>query len=240
MAKTAESARKSVQSRRPVGRPRGDGKPHLTRERVFAVSARLIAQHGFAGTSIRMIARELNASPASLFHLFESKTALLNGLIAYAASPSLAFYAQMVDLDAPPDVALYKSIYEEVRAVASADRDHAALFYLPEIWQADFAAARQVRTDMVTHYHGLIARGCAAGLLQAPHVSLAAEQVFQLTETSILAGDMASTLSPDEQAVAAADFSLRGLLADSVRLEDIRGQAARISLQIELPALARD
>ena len=71
-------------------------------------------------------------------------------------------------------------------------------------------------------------------------VSLAAEQVFQLTETSILAGDMASTLSPEEQAVATADFSLRGLLADSARLEDVRGQAAQISLQIELPALARD
>ncbi len=229
MSNSATSAEK-----RPVGRPRGDGTPHLTRERVFAVSAGLIGKHGFGGTSIRMIAGALKASPASLFHLFGSKADLLNDLIAFAAAPSLTFYGQIAALDLAPDVALYKSILEEVRWVASAERDQAALFYLPELRQAEFAPARQVRADMVRHFEALIARGCKAGVLVADYPQLAAEQVFQLTETSILAGDAVDRMLPDVQAMATADLCLRGLLADAARLDSLKVQAGGIALVIEM------
>ncbi|MEO0963092.1 MAG: TetR/AcrR family transcriptional regulator, partial [Pseudomonadota bacterium] len=230
MSETAISASKPPAGRRPVGRPRGDGKPHLTREVVLSAAARLMAIHGYGGTSIRMIAKDLKASPASLFHLFEAKADLLNALIAYAAAPSLAFYAQINDLDVPADVALYKSVFEETRMVASFDREQAGLFYLPELRQPEFAVAQQVRADMVRHFHGLIIEGCTSGLMASAHPALAAEQVFQLTETSIMAGENVANLKADEQAVAAADLALHGLLLDPARLENIRQQAAQIVL----------
>lgn len=233
MSKTAISSGRAAKrvpaGRRPVGRPRGDGKPHLTRQAVFAASAQLIARHGYGGTSIRMIAAALEASPASLFHLFETKADLLNDMIAFAAGPSLAFYAMVRDLGAPPDVALYKSIYEEVRWVASADQAQASLFYLPELRQPDFAPAQQVRAGLVGHFSGLIEEGCALGLLTAAHPTLAAEQVFQLTETSILAPDIAADLSAEAQAAAAADLCLRGMLVETQRLDAIRAEAGAIS-----------
>jgi AcrR family transcriptional regulator len=231
----SSSSSKPARPKRAVGRPRGDGKPHLTREHVFAVTAKLVAQHGFSGASTRMIAAALEASPASLFHLFGSKADLLNDMIAYAAGPSGAFYQALGQLGLPPEVALYKSVHEETRVVASADPDHAALFYLPELRLPDFAPAQAVRGELVAHYHRLIDAGCATGVLRVPHPALAAEQLFQLSETSILACGTAQDIAPDEQARATADFCLRGVLARPARLDSVRDAAAGVTLGIAMP-----
>ena len=116
------STKTPASRKRPVGRPRSDGKPHLTKSEVFKVSAKLIAQYGYAGTGIRLIASELDISTASFFHLFGSKDAMLNQLIVFATQHSLDFHARVRALNLPPEIALYKSLFEETRAVASADR----------------------------------------------------------------------------------------------------------------------
>ena len=222
-------------ARRPVGRPRRDGKAHLSYEQVFDVCARLIAQHGFAGTSIRMIAAELDASTASFFHLFKTKDDLLNALIAFAAAPSLKFYDQLSAFDLPPAVALFKSIHEEARFVTSANPDYAALFYLPELRKPAFQPAQAVRTSMIVHYQRLIEAGMAKGTLRAAVPELAAEQVFQLSETSILVDMQARGLTPERQADLTAEFALRGLLVNSGGIDAIRKTAAAIDLQMDVP-----
>lgn len=232
---TANTTDDAAKKRRPVGRPRGDGKPHLTRHRVFEVCAKLFAEHGYAGASIRMMANELDASPASLFNLFGSKDGLLNDLISYGAQGSLDFYKALEGADAPADVLLYKSIFEEVIAVTSADRDHAGLFYLPELRKPEFEAAQRVRASMVKHYRELIERGISEGTLQANIVQLAAEHVFQLTETSILAPYIGGDVSPVDQAKSTAGFCMNALLVNDDRLDEIAHAANEIPNKIELP-----
>ncbi len=219
---------------RPVGRPRNDGKPHLSRRRVFQVCSKLIAEHGYGGTGIRMMATALDASPASLFNLFGSKDGLLVELISYAAQPSLAFYRKMADIDADPVTKLYKSVYEEVIVVASADQDYAALFYLPELRKPELKPAQGVRQDMISHYQTLIIEGERSGRLVVPHAALAAEQVFQLTETFILGSSAVTRQPPARLAKRTADFALRGLLKDPGELEDLARQARQIPLSIDL------
>lgn len=221
-----------TQKPQPVGRPRKNGKPHLTRELVFVASAKLIAQNGFAGAGVRAIAAALDASPASLFHLFGSKDGLLNELIAFAAGPSIQFYENLEALDLPPAVAIFKGLVVETQAVAEADRDHAALFYLPELRKPEFAPAQELRATMVAHYKRMIEEGVAGGVLVSQLPALAAEQAFQLSETSILAGSAASQIDPTEQALATARFFLRGMLADPRQLPDIEQAACRVDLQI--------
>lgn len=232
---TKKSPDLATKKRRPVGRPRGDGKPHLTRQRVFEICTKLIAEHGFAGTSIRMMATALDASPASLFNLFGSKDGLLNELISFAAQASLSFYDELKAIDAEPEVLLYKSIYEEVVAVASADQDYVGIFYLPELRKPEFASAQAVRTRMVAHYAGLIEDCLAKNTMKAIQSQLAAEQVFQLTETSILAPQLANELTPEEQAKETADFCFRALRCDEVKLQSVRKGAAMIDLGIMPP-----
>ncbi|WP_377351970.1 TetR/AcrR family transcriptional regulator [Phenylobacterium conjunctum] len=224
--------------RRPVGRPRGDGRPHLTRTVVFLAAARLIAEHGYAGTSIRMIAREAEASPASLFNLFAGKDELLNELILYLAQPSLAFYGDLeaeVGAGAAPSAALYRMVFEEARLVASVDRAYVAVFLLPELRQSQFGPARAARRALVAHYQRLILGGLGDGTLVCDQPHLAAEQLFQLTETSLIMDETQPPLSPDDLARATARFCLRGLLADPARLADLEAEAAQLRSSLILP-----
>ena len=215
--------------RRPVGRPRGDGRPHLTRDEVFLTAARLISVEGYTGASIRMIAQALGAAPASLFNLFPSKDALLNGLVVYLAAPSLDFYARLDALALPPEVALFKSLFEEAALVASVDRALPAIFYLPELRKPQFEQAQQARAALVAHYRRLIGAGLASGALQCDLPDLAAEQMLQLSETSVLA---AVPASPEVQARASARMALRALLIDPGRLEAVEAHAAQVRLTI--------
>lgn len=234
MAETNEkpSAKKI---RRPVGRPRADGKPQLTKEAVFLVTAKHIAQDGYAGASIRKIAAELKAAPASVFNLFPTKDVLLNELLGFAAAPSMTFYAELGKLTLSPEVALFKSIMEEVIAVASADRDFPAIFYLPELAKPGFEPAQETRANMVEHYRSLIEAGQETGALRCELPALSAEQVFQLTETSIIAQEVAAVTPPETAARATARFCLRGLLVNPADLDAIEQAANQVSLAFVLP-----
>ena len=56
-----------------------------TRERILDAAARLIADQGYAATSIAQISRAADAKPASIYWAFESKEALLAAVMERAA-----------------------------------------------------------------------------------------------------------------------------------------------------------
>jgi AcrR family transcriptional regulator len=191
-----------------------------------------MSRHGYAGTSIRMIAAELGASPASIFNLFSSKQEILNEVIIWCIAPLLVFYKKLMELGLSPEVAMYKSIYEDVMAMAKAEQDVPAIFYLPELRQPEFAPASDIRAKATAHYQRLIKAGQKQGVFTKLPAVFSAEQIFQLTETSILASEQALKLSPKQQATATATFCLRGLLNDASRLDEIAEEAGRIDLVI--------
>lgn len=226
-------------ARRPAGRPRSDGRPHLTRADVFLAAARLISEHGYAGASVRMIAQAVGASAASLFNLFGSKDELLNALIAYLAGPSLAFYADVeaeVAAGASAPSALFRMVLEEARLVASVERAFVAVFLLPELQQPQFGPARAVRDALVGFYERRIREGLATGSLVCDHPRLAAEQLFQLTETSMVMPAEHAAPSPDLLALATARFCLRGLLAAPEFLDSVEHEAAALQVELRLPS----
>ena len=226
----------SNKQKKPVGRPRSDGKPHLTREDVLVVCMGLFAEHGYAGTGIRMIADALQSSPASIFNLFGSKEGILNEVIEFASRPSLNFYHALNGTDEVPVVKLYKCIFEEVMAVSSADQEQAALFYLPELRKPEMSMAQQLRETMIQNYAQLIKDAAKAGDLKIESITQTAEQVFQLTETAIVGGPKLKKIRPKDQARQTSRFCLRAMLNDPQRLPDIEAAASKIKLQIELPS----
>lgn len=225
--------------KKPVGRPRADGRPHLTEWEVYGAAAKLIARDGFAGTSIRKLAHELGVTTASVLHLFKTKEDILNRLICVAAAPSIAFYERIQTRTEPARVLLYKSLYEETLLVASAAKEFPALFYLPELSKPAFAPAQAARRTMINHYEILIERGQEGGEFEILNATLAAEQFFQLTETSILAGAEANRLSPAEQADATASLCLRAILKKKSSIETIARSAAKLDDHIEGHAIDR-
>jgi TetR/AcrR family transcriptional repressor of nem operon len=55
--------------------------PPDTRTRILAAAARLFHEQGYHGTGISTILREADVNPGSLYHLFPSKEALLEGVL---------------------------------------------------------------------------------------------------------------------------------------------------------------
>ena len=218
--------------KRPVGRPRADGREHLAPDDLLRVTAKLIAQNGYTGTSFRMIAKELDVTIASIFHLYPSKEKLLIAMISYASRPSLDFYGQLDASTAQPAAKLFKAIVEEFRAVSSVDRDFVAIFYLPELRRPEFATAQQIRAQMVDQYRKLIRQGVMVGSLEVADEVWSAEQIFQLTETNIIAGNSIDAADIDRRALETARFCMRGLLKDQGQLDDIESEAAKVDASI--------
>lgn len=223
-----------TETKRPVGRPRSDGGQQLTRDKLLKATAKLIAANGYTGTSFRKIAAALDVTTASIFHLYPSKEALLNALIAYAAAPSLHFYDELKALKLPAPNVLYKSIFEEAIAVSSVDHDYVSIFYLPELRRPEFAEAQAVRAEMVTHYRKLVEQGQKQKAFVVSNAFWTAEQIFQLTETSILADDQSMKLSIVERARETARLCLRALLINPEQLNSIEASAKEISLNIDV------
>lgn len=76
------SAREPRPGRRRPGRPRGQDSS-VVREAVLRAAIDLIAEHGFAATSMAQIAEAAGISPSGLAHHFRSKNALLAAVLAH-------------------------------------------------------------------------------------------------------------------------------------------------------------
>ena len=57
------------------------GNPADTRQRLLDVAIALISRHGFAGTSLQMIADELGFTKAAIYYHFRSRDQLLVALM---------------------------------------------------------------------------------------------------------------------------------------------------------------
>ena len=211
-------------AKRPVGRPRANGLPHLARGAVFKAAAEMIARFGYAGASLRKIADELEVSAPSILNMFKTKDQLLNELIVALASRTLSFHEALERENLAPEVALYKMIYEEVISVAGA-HELTRLFYLPELRLPGFEVAQAQRESMVANFKQRVVQCVDRQVFREVDALLATEQIFQLTETSMIALDVEALGLIDSQALATADFVLRGFLVKPGRLVAIRKKA---------------
>ena len=175
--------------KRPVGRPRVDGRSHLTKIDVFRTAAKLMSVFGFTGTSVRMIAQELDCTTASIFNLFPTKKDLFDELITFVAEVPIEFYEELRALNLPPAEALFKSLMEDSMILNSAPVEFIALFEMPELRHPDFGHARSLRRKFVSHYDSIIADGIDQGDFHECNARWMAEQMIQLIETCIMAGD---------------------------------------------------
>ncbi len=71
---------------------------------------------------------------------------------------------------------------------------------------------------MINAYAKQLKAGIESGIFRDFNVALMAEQVFQLTETAIVALEPGKLGSPNEQAASTAEFVMRSLLLKPARL----------------------
>lgn len=218
------------QTPRPVGRPRADGKPPLERREVLLTAGKLITEHGYAGTSLRLIAEALGTSAPAILQRFGNKAELLNELVRLMADVSVHFHSSLEALNLSPDVRLYKMVHSEVMALASSVDAPISVFYLPELRQPEFKVAQQARARMMNFYLEVVTDGINAELFHDGSATTIAEQIFQLTETVMIAQDRQSLGAPEVLAEHTATFALRGIMRKPNRLARIQTAAKKIDM----------
>lgn len=219
-------------NKRPVGRPRLDGRAQLTRDQLIDAAAKLMSQYGYSGTSIRMIAQELNVTTASVFNYYPSKRELFSVVMRTVSTPVFAFHKALAKLSLAPSEELFKTIVEDAMAVITAPHHLVALFYLPELRQAEFAKESAYRKRMAAHYRMLIEQGVSTGEFVAQDPIWMAEQTLQLTETNISANVKHSKQTARRRAVETARFCLRGLLVPEPEISRVEKVCLELKLAI--------
>ncbi len=215
---------------RPVGRPRAGGAPAIERKQVLLTAGQLMTEHGYAATSLRMIAETLGTSAPAIAQRFGTKAQLLIELVGMMSDVSIRFHSALETLHLPPHVRLYKMVHAEVMALAGASHAPVSVFYLPELRRPEFDRAQVARSNMMQFYQDVISEGADADLFQVDSTIVAVEQVFQLTETVIVARDRSTLGTSEALATQTARFVLRGLLTNPSDLDAIQRRSDAINL----------
>jgi AcrR family transcriptional regulator len=145
-----------------------DAKAHAVRRDAFIDSAqRLIQTRGYEQTSIQDVLDDLETSKGAFYHYFESKAALLEGVIARMVDGALAAVAPVVDdprTTAPEKVL---GVFTGIASYKVARRD--LLIALMQTWFSDDNAIvrekfrRRVAAQLTPMLTRIIRQGVAEG-----------------------------------------------------------------------------
>ncbi len=170
----------------------GPGRPRLAprrrqgrtpRAEILDAAAELFTTQGYASTSTRAVADAVGIRQASLYHHFAAKDDILEALLAETVSGPLALAERLRAEPVAPAVRLYALARFDVRQLCSARWNLGALYLLPELRSARFAAFRRQRDDLRGHYERFAAEVLAAA--RAAHAEGAELLPFRMVESVI-------------------------------------------------------
>lgn len=217
-----------------LGRPRSDGRPPVHRDDILRAAQKLFSENGYSGTSIRALARALDIHATSIFHHFPTKEAILETLIDMAFGTERDFFRGLSELPVPPDVALYKAVYEDVQYCHSGIKamPFQSIMLLPELRGHSALKAPRYWEEMTAYYEDWLCLGQREGLL-IPHTArAAAEGLLALGVTAIVSFTRDRLGAPPDLARSLSEIALRGLLVDPKRLPEIADAADAIELKL--------
>jgi len=136
-----------------------DPEAHAIKRDAFLDAAqRLIQLKGYESTSVQDVLHEVRTSKGAFYHYFDSKGALLNGVVERMVEAALTAVTPIVeDPDLPADVKL-RGVFDGIAAWKTARKD--LLLALTENWMSDDNAIvrEKFRRSVVLRLTPLIAR----------------------------------------------------------------------------------
>lgn len=180
---------------------------------IYETAARLFSQHGYHGTSIRQVARELDLQGGSLYAHINAKEDVLWGIINHAADQFLCAVRPIVASDLPPVDKLRAAIRAHVYVVTD-NLDAATVYhndwkYLNPDRQAQ---VRERRNEYETLFRSIVAEGTAAGQFRPVDDKFASLLALSAVNWLYQWYRPDGPLTPDEVADQFSDLIVRGLL----------------------------
>jgi AcrR family transcriptional regulator len=153
------------------------------RQQIEDVASKLFRERGYAGTSVRDIAQELNLQGGSLYAHVASKEDVLWAIVIRAADHFQALVGPIAASDVAPAARLREMIRAHVRVVTSSQRDAAVFLHEWRLLSADRRSAVAARRDA---YEGLFRKVISEG---------SAAKVFRSVDPRLTAMAMLSALN---------------------------------------------
>jgi AcrR family transcriptional regulator len=152
-----------------------------SRDQVLERAARLFAEKGYDGASVRQIADEVAVRPSSLYHHFAGKDRILFEICyGFQSDFNVVVLPELLG-ERPPEAAIRAAVRQHIlfaharwAQVVVSIRERRSL---PRDQQAAIAALRRQYRDAMA---ATIERGCALGLFDVPDAKLAAMAVLDL------------------------------------------------------------
>ncbi len=217
--------------RRRVGRPRAKApeREQPTEEAILEAARALFSTHGYTATSTRQIAEAAGIRQPTLFHYFPNKKAILKTIIDLAMTPETAFIDREAGLKLPPDVALYRYARFVFANLATNPNVLGSPLQFPETTGDEFpefwTAYEKIYRTLKRH----IRAGIQSKVFESVEVESASEQLFALIEAP-LGRPRQTSHRASRAAEQAATLTLKALLRDPRRLEDVQAQAGALEI----------
>jgi AcrR family transcriptional regulator len=146
---------------------------------ILRVASRVLAEHGYHGTSLEMIADRMDLTKASLYYYYESKDALILACLERVALQSIDAMEAIAALETDLVERLKAMIIEQLGLYTHSEPDLARLFLQHMDWPDEIA--REMRRWRATHrrpFDRIIDEGVATGVFAPEHDEVARHCMF--------------------------------------------------------------
>mgnify|MGYP001821314599 FL=1 len=195
-----------------------------TRQRILVEASRLLALHGYRGTTTRDIASAVGISQPSLFFHFPSKRTIVEELYRFDLIPALAGFERLVGGNGTPGAKLFAIIAGEVRREMDSPFDMRAYISFEALNDPELAPFRDLLTQFDQLTSELIRQGQESGQFIDVDPWLALQMVSGFLARSNLFLTIDQARRPFHPEASAA-LVVRGLLADPNSLDEIQAEA---------------
>jgi TetR/AcrR family transcriptional regulator, cholesterol catabolism regulator len=195
-----------------------------TRERLLEVAVDLFAAKGFAGTSIRDIAKAMGMSISNIYHYFGNKEGVLLELFKYSSERLLNALKAAAALEMEP-LAHFKSLVSTHIEMAGRLRNHAKIYTIDEEQMSPeaYEISRGIQRQILEIYNEELRRLRAAGHLRTPEVSVLAFNILGVINWMLRWYREGGPLSLEEVRQEIVSFILHGALKHSAGPEGGQG-----------------
>ncbi len=157
----------------------GDTDTLNRKEKILHAAMNLFRQKGYAGTSMRDLAKEAGIEAASLYSHIRSKEDLLRVICFDLADTFIKSQQAVADQNLPPDKHLYAAIKAHIKVLrTNADASSVFLHEWRFLSEPDFSRFKRLRSFYEQFFNHIIEQGVETGIIKPVDIRFTVRTIF--------------------------------------------------------------
>lgn len=183
------------------------------KDQITETAQNLFREKGYAGTSMRDLAKAVGIEPASLYSHIKSKEDILSGICFRIAGEFKDALYPVVVCEADAATKLHAAIEAHIKVI-SRNQDATAVFFNEwrHLGEPDLATFKARRHEYEDKFKEIIQKGIEAGDFKTNDINLTVKLIFSTLNGTHEWYKSGGKMSPQQIAQHISDFILNGLL----------------------------